>query len=105
MCEVAGSALVGLRILATLLENAQVANYLPELLPLAMPWVSSLPQADIPVFAADLARAAASGDHAPERLAACLRDWLATAEIYADPAEAERLRQALQEVDEGRVYQ
>src|SRR5579875_2577330 len=31
------------------------------------------------------AGAAASGDHAPERIAALLREWRATAEAYADP--------------------
>ena len=30
-----------------------------------------------------------------------MREWQATADIYAHPAEAERLRQALREADEG----
>jgi len=98
-----GSVLESLRVLAKLLENAQVAGYLPSLLPLAMPWVKDLPEADVLAFAADLAKAAASGEHAPERLAACLREWQATAEIYADPEEAERLRRALREAGEGSV--
>ncbi|MGH3185156.1 MAG: hypothetical protein ACRDOE_25065, partial [Streptosporangiaceae bacterium] len=48
-------------------------------------------------------RISPSGDHAPERLAARLREWQATAEVYADPAEADRLRRALREADEGKV--
>ena len=68
-----------------------------------MPWASVLPQADRDKFVFDLAQAAGGGTHAPERLAACLREWQATAEAYADPSEAERLRQSVREADEGGV--
>jgi hypothetical protein len=51
----------------------------------------------------DLVDAAASGEHAPERLAARLREWQATAEVHADPVQADRLRWALRKADEGKV--
>lgn len=98
-----GSVIEIMPVLAELLKRAQEAGYLSSLLPVAMPWVSVLPEADLAVFVSDLAEAADSGTHAPERLAACLREWQATAEAYADPAEAARLRQALREADEGKV--
>ena|SRR5579863_564923 len=96
-----GSVIQMMPVLAELLRNAQLRGSLSSLLPVAMPWVKSLPEADLAAFASDLVEAAASGSHAPERLAARLREWQATAEVYADPAEAERLRRALREADEG----
>ena len=98
-----GSVIELMRTLAELLKRAQDGDYLSSLLPVTMPWVKSLPEADLSAFASDLVDAAASGDHAPERLAARLREWQATAEVYADPAEADRLRRALREADEGMV--
>jgi hypothetical protein len=92
-----------LREVAALLTNERIASYLPALLPRAMSWTSSLPEADLPVFISELAAAAASGRDAPEKVAAVLREWRATAEIYADPREAARLRQALQEAREGKA--
>lgn len=96
-----GSVIEALRVLGAVLTNAREAGYLPSLLLQAMPWVGPLPEADLAKFASDLAEAAAGGPRAPERLAALMREWQATAEVYADPAEAERLRQALREADEG----
>lgn len=98
-----GSVIELMRTLAELLKRAQDGGYLSSLLPVTMPWVKSLPEADLSAFASDLVDAAASGDHAPERLAARLREWQATAEVYADPAEADRLRRALREADDGKV--
>ena len=98
-----GSVMELMRTIAELLKRAQDGGYLSSLLPVTMPWVQSLPEADLPALASDLVDAAASGDHAPERLAARLREWQATAEVYADPAEADRLRRALREADEGKV--
>lgn len=98
-----GSVIELMRTIAELLKRAQDGGYLSSLLPVTMPWAKSLPEADLPALASDLVEAAASGDHAPERLAARLREWQATAEVYADPVEADRLRRALREADEGKV--
>jgi hypothetical protein len=98
-----GSVMEVMRTLAELLKRAQDGGYLSSLLPVTMPWVTALPEADLSALGSDLVDAAASGDHAPERLAARLREWQATAEVYADPAEADRLRRALREADEGKV--
>jgi hypothetical protein len=96
-----GSVIEALRLVGELVTYAQQAGQLSRLLPVAMPWATSLPGEAVDNLAADLADAAVSGDHAPERLAAVLREWRATAEIYADPADADRLRQALREAHEG----
>ena len=80
-----GSIIEALRVLAVLLARAQAGGYLLSLLPAAMPWAQSLPEADLPVLASELAEASAAGEHAPERLAALIRGWQATAELHADP--------------------
>jgi hypothetical protein len=98
-----GSVMAMMPVLAELLRKAEAAGYLHALLPVTMPWVSVLPEAELAAFATALADAAASGVHAPERLGACLREWQATAEVYADPGEAGRLRQALREAGERKV--
>jgi hypothetical protein len=98
-----GSVIEIMPMLAELLRKGHAAGYLPSLLSAAMPWASVLPETDRERFASDLADAAAAGTRAPERLAACLREWQATAEVYADPSEAELLRQSLREADEGKV--
>jgi hypothetical protein len=92
-----------LRDFATLLTDRRIANSLPVLLPQAMSWTGSLPEEDIPTFISELATAAASGNDAPEKVAAVIKEWRATAEIYADPREVARLRQALQEAREGKA--
>ncbi len=92
-----------LRDFAALLTDQRIASYLPALLPRAMAWTRSLPEADIPTFVSELTEAAASGNDAPEKVAAVIKEWQATAEIYADPHEAARLRQALQEAREGKA--
>jgi hypothetical protein len=98
-----GSVIEALRLLAELFRQAGTTRYLPNLLPQAMPWAESLPTGDLSQFASELVEAASSGDHAPERLAAVMRAWRATAEIYDDPDEAARLRRALREADEGKA--
>jgi hypothetical protein len=98
-----GSVLEMMPVWAELLRTAQAKGYLDSLLPAVMPWVSVLPEGEVSVFAADLTRAVSSGTHAPERIAACLREWQASAEIHADQGEADRLRQAMREADEGTV--
>jgi len=98
-----GSVLEMMPVWAELLRTAKARGYLDSLLPTVMPWTAVLPDAEVSAFAADLTQAVSSGAHAPERLAACLREWQATAEIHADQAESDRLRQALREADEGMV--
>ncbi len=97
------SVIEALRDFAALLTSERVASYVPELLPQAIPWTRFLPEADLPVFVSELAAAAASGKDAPEKVAALIGEWRATAEIYANPDEATRLRQALQEANEGKA--
>jgi hypothetical protein len=92
-----GSVLEALRDLGALFA---AARNLEPLIPIAMPWAQVLPETDLPAFADQLREAASSGPYAPEKLAATLRDWRATAELYVDPAEAERLSQARQRADE-----
>jgi hypothetical protein len=92
-----------LRDLATLLTDRRIASVLPVLLPQAMSWTRSLPEEDIPAFVSELAAAAASGNDAPEKVASVIKEWQATAEICADPREAARLRQALQEARGGKA--
>ncbi len=98
-----GSVIEALRAFSELVAYAEKAGFLRTLLLRAMPWATPLPESGMDEFASELADAAASGDHAPERLAAVLREWRATAEIYADPDDAGRLRQALREAREGKA--
>jgi hypothetical protein len=100
---VPGSVMEMMPVWAELLRTAQERGYLNSLLPTVMPWVAVLPEAEMSMFANDLTRAVSSGTRAPERIAACLREWQATAEIHADQEESDRLRQALREADEGTV--
>ncbi len=97
------SVIEALRDLAALLTSERVARDIPELLPQAIPWTRLLPKSDLPVLVSELAEAAASGKDAPEKVAAVIREWRATAEIYADPDDAKRLRRALQEANEGKA--
>lgn len=80
-----GSVIEALRALAELLGDPRLAGDLPSLLRRAMPWARSLPEGDLHHLGAELAEAAASGDRAPEQIAALLGEWRATAEAYADP--------------------
>lgn len=80
-----GSVIEALGALSGVIRHAQAAGYLPRLLREAMPWAAPLPADDLDELASDLAEAAGSGNHAPERLAAVLREWQATAEAHADP--------------------
>jgi hypothetical protein len=98
-----GSVIETLRLFAELVVFARQTGSLAQLLPQAMPWARSLPEDNLSDLAADLEHAASSGDHAPERLAAVLRSWRATAEAYDDPAETDRLRRALREANEGKA--
>src|SRR5260221_8196273 len=88
-----GSVIEALRAFSELVAYVEKAGFLRTLLLRAMPWATPLPESGMDEFASELADAAASGDHAPERLAAVLREWRGTAEIYADPDDAGRPRQ------------
>ena len=98
-----GSVIEALRVLAALITHAQVAGYLPPLLLQAMPWASPLPEDDLSDFASDLAEAAASGEHAPERLADTIRAWRETAEILGDPEAMAELAESAAAVERGDV--
>ncbi|MGH3199329.1 MAG: hypothetical protein ACRDOH_20275 [Streptosporangiaceae bacterium] len=82
---VPGSVIEALRALSGVIRHAQAVGYLPQLLREAMPWAAPLSADDLNELASDLAEAAGSSNHAPERLAAMLREWQATAEAHADP--------------------
>jgi hypothetical protein len=90
-----------LRLFALVLADARRNGRLPGLVLAAIPWTAALPEAGRARFLQDLVEAVGSGARAPERLAATMRDWHATAELYADKGEAERLRRAIKTGSEG----
>jgi len=98
-----GSVIEALRVFAELLKNAQGAGDLPPLLLRAIPWAGPLPEEDLRKFAAELAEAAASGDHAPERLAALIRQWRETAEVQAEPGAVAELEESAAAIGRGEV--
>jgi hypothetical protein len=98
-----GSVIEALRFLAVLLGNAQAAGKLPGLVLQAMPWARSLSADDLNQLASDLVDAAASAEHAPERLATVLREWGETAEILGDPEEVAELAASDEAVARGDV--
>lgn len=82
-----------LRVFADILTE-QTAHMLPEAIRAAIPWTRVLPDADLPIFAAELAEAASAGRDSPELVATLIREWRATAEAYADPAILDALTSA-----------
>lgn len=92
-----------LRVFADIITTEQAANRLPDAIRAAIPWTRALPDADLPIFAAELADAAASGRDGPELVATVIREWRATAEAYADPAILEALTTAPE--DCGQVHE
>jgi hypothetical protein len=98
-----GSVIEALRLFAELVTFAQRAGRLEELLPIAMPWAGSLPGDDLSEFISELAEAAASGDHAPERLSAVMRSWRETAEILSEPGALAEITAARAELKRGDV--
>jgi hypothetical protein len=98
-----GSVIEALLDFAGLLKYAQDAGYLHDLLPRAMPWVRPLSEDDRHKLVSDLAEAAASGDHAPERLAVVMREWRETAEILGDPQAMASLAESAEAIAEGDV--
>ena len=98
-----GSVIEALRDFAALLQGARETGYLDRLLPIAMPWIEPLPADDRKQFVSDLTQAASAGDHAPEQLAAVLRDWHETADILADPEAMVELAESADAVARGDV--
>lgn len=98
-----GSVLETLRFVSELVEHARGRAYLPQLMHHAMPWTRPLGAAELDQFAADIAGAAGSGDHAAERLAAVLQEWRDTAEILGDPDAVAELQAAQLEVRSGKA--
>jgi hypothetical protein len=89
-----GSVIDALRDFAAILLAVRDSGYLPRLMRQAMPWTAPLTEGELAQFASGIADAAASGDHAPERLAAVLREWRETAEILSDPHALEEIQAA-----------
>jgi hypothetical protein len=97
-----GSVIEALRVFAQLLD-AQRPAYVHKILPRAMPWTASLNERELSEFASELIAAAASGDHAPERLAVVLRVWRETAEILGDPEAMDELAESRDAIVRGDV--
>jgi hypothetical protein len=92
-----GSVIETLHLFAELVRRAEVAGYLPSLLPVAFPWAQFLPESEVVVFVSELMKAADSGERAPQRLADLMREWRATAEIYADPVALRAFREPIRD--------
>jgi hypothetical protein len=98
-----GSVIEALRLFAVVLGDTQASGNLPGLVLQAMPWTGSLSENDLNKLVSDLVDAAASGEHAPERLAAVMREWAETAEILGDPEEMAELAASDEAVARGDV--
>jgi len=98
-----GSVIEALRAFAELAGGLEKAGYLHKLLPRAMPWAGPLDESELTDFASDLVEAAASGDHAPERLATVMRAWRETAEILGDPEAMAELAESADAIRRGDV--
>jgi hypothetical protein len=95
-----GSVIEALRAFAELVRSTP---YLPKLLPRAMPWAAPLNESELSEFASELVEAAASGDHAPERLATVMRAWRETAEILGNPEALAELAESAYAIRHGDV--
>ena len=98
-----GSVIEALRVLGVLLANAQGVGRLLSALLQAMPWARVFSEEDLSKFASDLTAAANADEHAPERLAAVMREWRETAEILADPEAMAALAEADEAIARGDV--
>jgi hypothetical protein len=98
-----GSVIEALRVFAELAGDMRKTGYLPKLLLRAMPWAASLNDSELSEFASELVDAAASGDHAPERLAIVMRAWRETAEILGDPEAVAELAESADAIRRGDV--
>ncbi|HUZ25188.1 MAG TPA: hypothetical protein VMV07_15645 [Streptosporangiaceae bacterium] len=96
-----GSVIETLTFVARLVERARGADYVADLMRQAMPWTAPLAAEELDQLASDIAVAADSGDHAPERLAAVLREWRESAEILGDPDALAEIAAARAEIDRG----
>jgi hypothetical protein len=67
----------------------------------AMSWTAPLSESELDQFAAGIADASGSGDRAPERLAAVLREWRETAEVLSDPHALEEIEAARADIARG----
>lgn len=96
-----GSVIEALRDFAGLLMAARDSGHLPRLMRQAMPWTAPLSDSELDQFAAGIADASGSGDRAPERLAAVLREWRETAEVLGDPHALEEIEAARADIARG----
>lgn len=92
-----------LPVLGELLRHAEGAGYLLPLARSAMPWAAPLSDDDMRLLLTDMEEAAASGDHAPERLSAVMRGWRETAEIISDPEAMAELAESEDAIARGDV--
>jgi len=60
----------------------------------AIPWTAPLDDSELDQFTTSIADAAGSGDHAPERLVAVMRERRETAEVRSDPHALEEISAA-----------
>jgi hypothetical protein len=98
-----GSIIEALRLFAELVTFAQRLGHMPELLLTAMPWARSLSEDDLSEFVSQLVEAAASGDHAPERLSSVMRSWQETADVLSEPGALAEITAARAEIGRGDV--
>jgi siroheme synthase (precorrin-2 oxidase/ferrochelatase) len=75
------STLAQSHLLAVLLTSEIAASALPEVLPAAFPWASSLPDEHLKTFAGELREAIVA--ESPQRVESVLVDWQAVAEVRA----------------------
>ena len=85
-----GSVIEALRDFPRILLAARNSGYLASLMGQAMPWAAPLSDGELDQFASAIADASSSGDHAPERLAAALREWRVLEEIETAQADIAR---------------
>jgi hypothetical protein len=98
-----GSVIEALRDFAGILLAARNSGYLPSLMRQAIPWAAPLSDRELDQFASAMADASGSGDHAPERVAAALREWRETAEILSEPHGLEEIEAARADIARGDV--
>jgi hypothetical protein len=96
-----GSVIKALRNFAGILVAARNSGFLPGLMRQAMPWTDPLSDSELDESASGIADASGSGDHAPERLAAVLREWRETAEVLSDPHAPDEIRSARADIARG----
>lgn len=68
-----------------------------------MPWAAPLGEDDLDQLVSDLVEATNTGERAPERLAAVMREWGETAEILGDPEDMTALAASDEAIARGDV--